>query len=571
MRADVPLLPVRPGPTRRRFLGAAAAGLAAAGAGAAFGNRAVGPADLVVRAGTLHTMEPTLAGAEAFAVRGGRFLAVGSWADVRRLTGPATRLLDVRNGTVTPGFIDAHAHVGYWVAAYGVNMGVRSLETLKRRLAAHADRLPEGALVVGYMYDDTKFVEGRPLVRDDIDAVVPEHPVIVRHRGGHTVVVNSRTFELAGVTDATPDPEGGRFFREGGRLTGKVAEKAVGVIETALARLGLEPRVDRDTRRRALGVTLSEMAAAGLTSTTDAASDLDVWTAAQDALARGELPIRLGIMPRWGGDLYRQLTDLGLRSGQGNAMVRLGATKFFADGSASERTMRMSEPYEGTDDYGILTASQEQIDEVVDDALAHGFRVGIHANGDVAIDMVLQAYERALAGWRGADPRLRIEHCSLVDDDLLSRIKATGTIPAPFYTYAHYHGNKWSAYGTERMERMFAHRSFLEYGIPVAPASDYMPGPFEPMMALQSMVTRKDLQGRVWGPSQRITVAQAMRICTVHGAYASFEEHDKGSIRPGKLADFVVLGANPVTTDPDGLREIPVLATYRDGTAVHEA
>ena len=163
----------------------------------------------------------------------------------------------------------------------------------------------------------------------------------------------------------------------------------------------------------------------------------------------------------------------------------------------------------------------------------------------------MNAYERVLQGWQGQNPRFRIEHCSLVNPELLSRIKAAGVVPAPFYTYAHFHGNKWVDYGFEKMETMFAHRSFLDSGIPVAPASDYTPGPYEPMMAIQSMATRKDVRGRVWGPSQRISVTEAMRICTMHGAYASFEEGIKGSLTAGKLADFVILDGNPLVRITD--------------------
>jgi len=234
--------------------------------------------------------------------------------------------------------------------------------------------------------------------------------------------------------------------------------------------------------------------------------------------------------------------------------------------------MSRSTPYEGhPDDYGILTMTQEEIDAAVDDAVAHDFRVGIHANGDVAIDRVLNAYERVLRDWNGENPRFRIEHCSLVNESLLKRIKKAGVVPAPFYTYAHYHGNKWLEYGEEMMESMFAHRSFLDYGIPVAPASDFTPGPFEPMMAIQSMVTRKDTQGRVWGPSQRISVTEAMQICTMNGAYASFEEDIKGSLTPGKLADIAILENDPHDVDPDSIVDIKVLRTILGGRTTFEA
>ena len=215
--------------------------------------------------------------------------------------------------------------------------------------------------------------------------------------------------------------------------------------------------------------------------------------------------------------------------------------------------------------------NQQDIDAAVDDAVAHDFRIGIHANGDVAIDMVLNAYERVLEGWQGENPRLRIEHCSLVNPGLLERIKAAGVIPAPFYTYAYYHGEKWHEYGAEKMKWMFAHRSFLDYGIPVAPASDYTPGPYEPMMALQSMATRKDPSGTVWGENQKVTVAEAMKICTMNGAYASFEENSKGSLTPGKLADIVILAEDPTTAEPDTIKDIPIVRTLVGGRTVHEA
>ena len=154
---------------------------------------------------------------------------------------------------------------------------------------------------------------------------------------------------------------------------------------------------------------------------------------------------------------------------------------------------------------------------------------------------------------------------------LLARIKTAGVVPAPFYTYAHYHGNKWVDYGEEKMESMFAHRSFLDAGIPVAPASDYKPGPYEPMMAIQSMVTRKDTRGRVWGPSQRISVTEAIRICTMHGAYASFEENIKGSLEAGKLADFVILEKDPHEVDPDAIKEIRIVETVMGGRTTYAA
>ncbi len=553
--------------SRRSLLGGLAAGSALLPLASRVAALDSVRADLIVRGGTFHTMDGATAGAEAMAIAGDRILALGSLDEIDGLRGPATRVIDARSLTVTPGFIDAHSHPLMFNEAVSVDVNVRSIAEVQRLLAGQADRTAPGQWVQAHMYDDTKYDEGRPLNRQDIDQVVSTHPVMVRHRGGHTAVVNSRALELAGVDDSTPDPAGGRFFRMDGALTGKVAEHAMDVFTS----VGEWPTVDRDANRRGAALMSRRMAAAGLTSTTDAFGDGDAWLAYQDALAADELSFRLAFMPGGNSPLYDRMKALGIRSGFGNDMLRVGAVKYGADGSASERTMRMSTPYEGTDDYGILTMSQEEIDAAVDDAVANGFRVGIHANGDVTIDMVLTAYERVLAQWQGPNPRMRIEHCSLVTPDLLQRIKAAGVVPTPFYTYAHYHGNKWPDYGQARMNHMFAHRSFLDYGIPVAPASDFTPGPYEPMMALQSMVTRKDVKGRVWGASQKITIEEALEICTVNGAYASFEEDRKGSLTPGKLADFVLLERDPVQTEPDALKEIGIVATYLGGRATYQA
>ena len=218
--------------------------------------------------------------------------------------------------------------------------------------------------------------------------------------------------------------------------------------------------------------------------------------------------------------------------------------------------------------WGILTMTQQEIHDAVDDAHSKGWQLGIHANGDVTIDMVLTAYERAQARWPLADRRHRIEHCSLINPALIARIAKAGAIPTPFWTYVYYHGEKWERYGDEKMQSMFAHKSFLDAGIRVPGASDYGPGPFEPLMALQSMVTRRDYRGHVWGANQRVTVDQALMIATQNGAYASYEEHIKGSITAGKLADFVLLEKDPHDVDPGTIKDIRVVRTVTGGKTV---
>ena len=523
--------------------------------------------DLVLVNGRIFTIDDEQPRAEAFAVKNGRFIAVGSSNDIRPLAMRNTEVIDAEGMTVTPGFIDAHSHPsGAGVdELIQVNVDLRSISEIKEALRDRASITPEDEWVIGFKYDDTKLREGRPLNRTDLDEAVPRNPVMVRHRGGHTAVYNSKAFAVAGVTVETPDPEGGAFYRENGELTGRVAEEARNVFD------GLIPSGSTREQRQAGVRLISElMTKSGLTSVHQTGGGTDDLIAYQDARDAGEMRFRMYLFPR--GDLIRNLKATGIRTGFGDEWLRIGAVKYGADGSASERTMRMSTPYVGRpDDYGILTMSQEEIHEVAEDAHRNGFQIAIHANGDVTIDMVLNAYERVQRLWPRPDTRHRIEHCSLVNPDLLERIKAVGAIPAPFYTYVHYHGNKWVEYGPDKMRWMFAHRSFLDYDIPVAPASDYTPGPYEPLMAIQSMVTRKDFDGRVWGPNQRVSVDEAMRICTINGAYASFEEGIKGSITAGKLADFVILADDPHEIDPDHIKEIQVVRTVVGGDTMYAA
>ena len=558
--------------SRRKFIGSSTALAAGLGlptqsvlAAAAPISSQVAP-DYVVINAKVFTIDEDQPQAEAFAVKSDRFTAVGSSSDMRNLASSGTEIIDAEGMTVIPGFIDAHSHpssagVNELVQ---VNADLRSITEIKEALRQRAAITQEGQWVRAFKYDDTKLAEGRPINRFDIDEVVPNHPVVVGHRGGHTGVYNSMALALAGVTSETPDPPGGRFYRDSnGVLTGLAAERARYVFNSLIP-----SDSTREQRRDGVKLITELMTKAGLTSVHQTGASRNDMIAYQDARADGGMRFRMYLFPRV--QLFEDLVNAGIRTGFGDEVLRIGAVKFSADGSASERTMRMSTPFEGRpDDYGILTMSQEEIHEAVENAHRNDFQIGIHANGDVTIEMVLNAYERVQRLWPRNDPRHRIEHCSLVNPALLQRIKDLGVIPAPFYTYVHYHGNKWVEYGEEKMRWMFAHSSFLDYDIPVAGASDYTPGPFEPMMALQSMVTRKDFDGRVWGPNQRITIDQAMRICTLNGAYASFEENIKGSITAGKLADFVILADDPHDVDPDNIKNIEIVRTVVGGTTMY--
>ena len=557
--------------TRSQFLrltGAAAAGLSLTNIRETNANVNTDTAapDLALINGKVLTIDGELPYAEAFAIKHGRFVAVGSNEDIRNIITSETKTIDAEGLLVTPGFIDAHSHPasGGVREIVAVNLDLRSIDSIKQAIRNRALSTPVGEWVLGFKYDDTKVREGRQINIKDLDEAAPNHPVYVSHRGGHVYWFNTKAAEVANVTKDTPDPAGGHIYHDSnGELLGKVAERA-----SALFRRVTPSGSTREQRQAGVKLISEMMTSSGLTSVHDASCGTESGMAYQDAYNAGELKMRVYMMVR--GEMFEGCKTAGIYTGFGDEMLQVGGVKFGADGSASGRTMAMSTPYEGRpDDHGILTMTQEEIHEAVEDAHRHNFQVGIHANGDLAIDMVLNAYERVIDKWPRPSIRHRLEHCSLVNPSLLQRIKDTGSIPTPFYTYVHYHGRKWEDYGAEKMKWMFAHKSFLDYGIPVAPASDYVPGPYEPMMAIQSMTTRKDVEGRVWGENQIISVLDAIRICTINGAYASFEEDIKGSITKGKLADFVILEKDPREADPDSIKEIEVARTVVGGETVY--
>jgi predicted amidohydrolase YtcJ len=525
-----------------------------------------GGPDLILVNARVLTSDAAAPRAEAFAVKNGRFTAVGSTGDVRNLATSRTPVVDAQGMTVVPGFIDAHCHPSGVEELYGVNTNLRTVREIQSAIRRKVETTAPEVWITGFMFDDTKL--DRPLTRKDLDEATTEHPVSVAHRGGHTNFYNSKAFELAGITAETPDPPDGRFFKENGQLNGRVAENARDVLERAGTRETFTPEQRRDRARSGMKHMSQLFNAAGLTSVHNAGTEAEHVLAYEDCRNHGELTHRAYMMVS-APEVFAGLKAANIYTGFGDEWIRVGGAKFVADGSASERTMRMSTPYVGTTDYGILTLTQDQLYEAVDDAHSHNFQVGVHANGDVTIDMVLKAYERVLQKWPDPNRRHRIEHCTLINPDLVRRIKASGVIPTPFWTYVYYHGEKWVQYGDAKVESMFAHRSFLDAGIRVPGASDYTPGPFEPLMALQSMVTRKDYKGRVWGASQKVTLDEALAIATINGAYASSEEHLKGSITAGKLADFVVLEKDPHDVDPDQIMNIKVNRTFVEGKTVY--
>ncbi|HZQ95278.1 MAG TPA: amidohydrolase [Candidatus Sulfotelmatobacter sp.] len=522
--------------------------------------------DIILYNGNIWTVDEELPRAQAMAISESRIFAIGSNHEVLPLATANTRKYDLGWKTVLPGFNDAHSHPIY----SGVNHLKKvacdkdSIEAIQQAIHERAQRTPPGEWVVGFLYDDGK--TPRPINRHDLDEAAPQHPVLIGHRGGHTMFVNSAALRLARVDEHTPDPAGGRYERDSsGKLTGFVADAA-----TEKFRKLAPEKMTREDLRQGAALIARMFTAKGVTSVCDADAGPDAVQGYQDARDSGDLRFRTYCLVH-AADL-QHFMDAGIHSGFGDEWLRIGGVKQYADGSISERTAWLSQPYTGIPDYrGLQVTPRDELLETSRKAHAAGWQLATHANGDLAIDEILGVYEQVQKENPRADPRFRIEHCTLLNDSLIRRMSRLKVIPAPFSGYVYFHGDVMHFYGEERTRNMFPMRSFLDAGLRPTDASDYTASPSDPMMWLQSQLTRTDPKGNVWGANQRIKLDEAIRCGTVNGAYASFEEHLKGSLIAGKLADLIVLSQDPFKTDPSALTTVHVERTMAGGKWVYES
>lgn len=572
--------------SRRGFLGMAGAGLTAAfgrswfDAAPALGEKTLDhqgqEADLVVFNAKVYTVDDQVPKAQALAVKDGRFVAVGNTADINAFIGRRTQTLDAKQMTIVPGFIDCHNHAPGDMLLYDVIVGnpyvvqFVTIASIIEKLRAKAVQTPPGFWVEGVFYDDTKVKDNREINIHDLDKVSKDLPVVVYDRGGHTSFYNSRAFEMAGVNKNTPNPLGGTFDRgANGELNGRVTDNARSVFSNIGKHPVYTPEQTLQRDCDALAYMSKQFVRYGVTSVCHEGGNL---FALQRLRERGELLHRVSYEAS--GKVLDSMIASGIQTGFGDDWIRFGATfEHLCDGSFSERTMSLSVPYPGSNPpyYGNVTTTQEDLNAWVERVHRAGIQVNCHANGDVAIGMMLAAYERALRLVPRPDVRPKITHCTLINDDLVRRIKAIGAVPALFTTYAYYNSDKFHFYGEALMKRCMAYRTLLDAGIPAAAGSDFPPGPFDPRMAIQGMVTRTGWNGETWGANQRISIDEALRVNTLNGAYDTHEETIKGSITPGKLADFVILGDDPHTVDQDKLKDIEIVRTVVGGSTVYSA
>src|SRR5580692_5318528 len=567
---------------RREFLGLTGVGMAGIAGGTFLGSAVsveaqagaeTRNADLVVFNAKVYTVDARTPKVEAFAVKGGRFAAAGSAAEVKALIGKGTQSFDAKQMTVVPGFIDCHNHAGGNTLLYEVIVGnpyeveFVTIASIIDKLRAKAQHTPAGFWIDGFFFDDTKVKDNRQLNVHDLDQVSKEHPVVVHHRGGHTSYYNSKALELAGVNKGTPNRMGGTYDHdEHGELNGRVTDRARDVFNNVGKRETFTAEQKEQRERDGQAYISKQFVRYGLTSVHHEGGDL---FALQQVRARGELLHRVSF--ETSGDILEAMIKNGISSGFGDEWIRFGATsEHTVDGSFSERTMALSVNYPGTNYKGNVTTTQDDLNAWVEKVHHGGIQVNCHANGDVAIDMYLTAFERAQKLFPRPDARPKITHCTLINDDLVRRMKALNAVPSLFTTYAYYNSDKFKFYGEDLLKRCMAFRTLLDAGIQVAAGSDFAPGPFDPRMAIQGMVTRTGWDGKTWGANQKISLDEAIQVNTLNGAYNSHEENIKGSITAGKVADYVVLAEDLHTIDPEKIKDIKIVSTVTGGKTVYQ-
>lgn len=529
------------------------------------------PVDLIILNGQVRTMEPGQADATALAIDDGVIIRIGSPEAVRALAGPATKVIDANGRTVLPGFIDTHIHPRPQfdeMAPHGLldltpEGGVTSRADLFAKLRRKAAVTPRGRLIAGRGYYDN-LIGGHPTAAE-LDAVIPDHPVILRHSSGHRSVVNSLALNGANITDATPDPAGGKIERDAaGKATGIMLEASPGFAALYDAQPEPSEQEVLDAYRREFRALLSY----GLVGVGDANASPEK-LAIYRTLLKGGLPVRVYAMTS-----YRHLDWLVANRFKSEWQVpglTLDAIKLFHGNSLSGRTAWLYEPYAHDPHYfGIAPKlSQDELNAVVARIHNAGLQAAIHTNGDREIDMVLTAIDAAQRANPRPDPRHRLEHASVVNSQILARMKALQVAVAP-HSYVLNHGEKMEDFGAGRWNMMHPNRSALDLGIPVGGNSDSPVSPPKVMERIQSMATRRARgNGKVYGADQRVTVDQALSIWTRGSAYLQFEEKSRGTLAVGKRADIVILSADPAKIDPDHIEDVAVDYTIVSGAVCY--
>ena len=501
-------------------------------------------------------MNPSQPHAQAIAIQADKIAKVGTNKEIEPWIGKDTKVIDLKGRTVLPGFIDTHVHAtefGRSLAWIDLR-GVQSIREIQEKLKKRVQETSKARWIMGRGWDQERLAEGRYPTRWDLDDYSRENPVVFTRVCGHVCVMNSKALELTGITAKTTPPPGGQIDKDPktGEPTGILRENAMDLVWKAM------PPPSEEELTEAATLACQKAVEAGLTSLHWMIYSPIEIRIIQKLRAQNKLPLRVYlVIPA---ELLDPLIDLGLYTGFGDSMIRIGSIKIVADGSLGARTAALHEPY--SDDpttKGMMLYTQEELNELVAKAHKAHLQLAIHAIGDQTIDMVLTALEKALEEAPRKDHRHRIEHASVLNETLIQRLKKLEVIASiqPHFIISDF----WAVdrVGPTRAQWVYPFKTLLQEGIRVAGGSDCPVEPINPLLGIYAAVAREAF------PEERITVDDALRVYTVNGAYASFEENVKGSIEAGKLADLVVLSHDPRTIPSNKIKDIRVETTIMGG------
>jgi predicted amidohydrolase YtcJ len=520
-------------------------------------------------------MDPDNNITEAVAVKDGRIVAVASNQEIFKQIGKDTKVIDLSGRVMLPGFYAAHDHLpGAGTAAlFKVDLNsppigkIRNMTELVEALKARARNTPKGQWVVGRGYDDTLLTEKRHPTINDLDKVSTEHPIWIQHTSGHLGVANSLALKRAKITKDTPDPTGGVICKD--TKTGE----PTGVFEECGSKVSsLIPAFTQDQIDEAIGWCSKHYVSKGVTTTVIAGGNKGKIGHLKRALEKGLLDLRVLSMTslRDAESSRRLLDDVDPNR------LKVSAVKMFQDGSNQGYTGYFSEPYhtpfKGNPNYrGYPCRSREALAMMVEKAHRTGYQIAIHGNGDAAIDDIIYAFEQAQEEYPRVDARHRIEHCQMVREDQLDKIKMLGITPSFFAGHVYYWGDRHRDIfmGPERAARISPLESSVARHIRFTVHDDTPVTPVDPLQLVWVVVNRLTKSRKVLGPQQRISVKEALRAITIDAAWQNFEEELKGSIEVGKLADFVILAENPLAVKAASIKEIAILETIVGGQTVY--
>jgi predicted amidohydrolase YtcJ len=531
-------------------------------------------ADLIIRNAKIWTVDHSRPEAEAVAILGDRIVAVGSSQEVDAWRGAQTHVLDAGGKRLLPGFDDAHVHFmpgGSQLDNVQLN-DATSPQEFARRIGQRAAITAKGEWLQGGDWDETKWNPAQLPTRELIDPVTGQTPVAVGRYDGHMILANSLALKLAGITAQTTDPAGGVIVRDAqGNPTGALKDAAADLVYKVI------PAPTHDQRRHAIERALGHAASLGVTSVQDMDPDYADIAIYSELLGEGKLTTRIYAAP-----LIPQVDDqvkIGIRHAFGGPYLRIGAVKSFADGSLGSATAYFFEPFaDQPGNRGLLADGMHPISLMRDRMMkadAAGLQLCTHAIGDAGISTILDIYAEIEKAHGPTDRRWRIEHAQHVaakDFDRFAQLHVIASVQ-PYHAID---DGRWAEgrIGHDRASRTYAFRTFLDHGVRLALGTDWNVAPLNPMLTLYAAVTRATLDGKNpqgWFPEQKLAVGEAIEAYTIGSAYAEFQEHEKGSITPGKLADMVLLSDDVINIDPVKIRDVRVLKTWVGGKLTYDA